>query len=100
MGSCRNPFWSQVRSGCGRAREAGRRSNVVIPSGVRSGQANSSVTIPTYVGSAVVIPSGVRSGQAYLSQKKNEDNNAIVVIPSGVRSGQASLSEVCEGTLF
>ena len=36
----------------------------------------------------VVIPSGVRSGQA-VSPKENTTYQEIVVIPSGVRSGQA-----------
>ncbi len=66
---CRNPFWSQVRSGYD-SREAmwAEIRTVVIPSGVRSGQANS--------------PQG------------NSDLLCIVVIPSGVRSGQAPFAPV------
>ena len=37
----------------------------------------------------VVIPSGVRSGQAYNLESSVDRLELAVVIPSGVRSGQA-----------
>ncbi len=87
---CRNPFWSQVRSGQKEelinAAKLARGRNPFW-SQVRSGLVDSFQKRLTLL--VVVIPSGVRSGQANPAYQINR-GNIKVVIPSGVRSGQAS----------